>query len=62
MQFTWWNGGQRDTVWVWGIEVENTKGSGPQYASTYPHTGIVGRQSISSRLVSSFIMVAFFIS
>lgn len=54
MQFIWWNGGQRGTVLEWVTEVEHTRGSGPQYASTCPHTGIVGRQSVLSRLVTSF--------
>ena len=61
MQFIWWNGGQRGTVLEWVIEVEHTRGSGPQYVSTCPHTGIVGRQSVLSRLVSSVPKTAFHI-
>jgi hypothetical protein len=58
MQFTWWSGDRKDIVWEWGIEVKHTRGSGPQYASIFPHTGIGGRQGVPSRLVTSILMVS----
>jgi hypothetical protein len=61
MQFIWWSGGQRVTVWVWEIEVMNARGSGLQFACTCPHTGIVGKQSVSSRLVFSTTRATFLI-
>ena len=61
MQFIWWSGDQRGSVLGWEIEVGRTRGSGPQYASTCHHTGIVGRQSVLSRLVSSVVKTIFHI-
>jgi hypothetical protein len=56
MQFTWWSGDLKDIVWEWGVEAKHTRGSGPQYASICPHTGIGGRQGVPSRLVIPVLM------
>lgn len=61
VQFIWWSGDQRGPVLGWEIEVRRTRGSGLQYASTCHQTGIVGRQSVLSRLVSSVVKTIFHI-